>query len=77
MRLWLGLPNLTVTSLCYSGIINMARELIEEKGELDNQDYTFICDTFNYGRPIYKKTIGKISYTAYIGKLKEFIMSNV
>lgn len=40
---------ITYTSLFEAGMIQMAMNIYEEKGQLTKQDYIDICDRFNYG----------------------------
>lgn len=46
---WLGNPYLTYTSLRDSGMIQMAIDYYEEKGEVTREDYKYIYERFNYG----------------------------
>lgn len=39
---------LTITSIYFSGQINMAFEIYKEKGEITKTDYIIICERFNY-----------------------------
>lgn len=42
-------PYITYTSIFEAGMIQMAINIYEEKGQLIKQDYIDICDWFNYG----------------------------
>ncbi len=42
-------PYLTYTSIYQSGMLQMAMDIFNQKGELDKQDYIDVCDRFNYG----------------------------
>ena len=46
---WFDNPYLTYTSLRDSGMVQMAIDVYEEKGEVTKEDYMNICDRFNYG----------------------------
>jgi hypothetical protein len=46
---YVGNNYLTYSSLYFSGMLQMAKDIFIEKGELDKEDYIDICDRFNYG----------------------------
>jgi integrase len=46
---WLGKPYLTISNIYFSAIIEFAKKLKEQKGELTKEDYIRINDIFQYG----------------------------
>jgi hypothetical protein len=52
IRDWIENPYMTVTNLYFSGMIDMAEKIMEEKGKLEIEDYIKIKDYFDYGKPI-------------------------
>jgi site-specific recombinase XerD len=46
---YVGNRYLTFNSLYMSGMINLAKDILSEKGEITKQDYINICDRFQYG----------------------------
>jgi hypothetical protein len=46
---WLEKPYLNVGNLYFSAMIDYAKNLKEEKGELTKEDYVYINERFNYG----------------------------
>jgi protein subunit release factor A len=46
---WLGNQYLTINSLYFSGMIDMAKEILEKNGTLDKLDYLKICARYAYG----------------------------
>lgn len=62
IQIWVGNDYLTITSLYYSGMINMVyRDYLKEKGYVTYQDVEKVCGHFDYP-------------TEYIYKLKEKIL---
>ncbi len=49
IKIWLGLPFLSMTSVFMSGMIHDALEIYKKKGEVTKYDYIKICVKFNYG----------------------------
>jgi hypothetical protein len=45
IQLWLKVPYLNVTNLYYSGMVNMAKEMLENGETID---YDTICEQFDY-----------------------------
>jgi hypothetical protein len=69
---WAGNPFITITNLYFSGMIDYAIKLRDEKGqELDNKDYMKIIDKFNYGKPQIKNRIE--DWTVAIAKVKSMV----
>lgn len=46
---WCGNRFITVQTLYMSGMISMAKDILEEKGELTTEDYISICERYDYG----------------------------
>ncbi len=55
---WVGNDYITPTSIYQSGMLQMAMDILREKGEITNDDFDYICVKFNYGA---KKQTGKPS----------------
>jgi len=49
MQIFLDNKYLKYTSLYESGMLNMAKNIYKEKGEIAQEDYIFICNRYNYG----------------------------
>ena len=49
MQIFLDNRYLKYTSLFESGMLNMAKNIYKEKGELAKEDYVIICSRYNYG----------------------------
>jgi len=49
MQIFLDNKYLKYTSLYESGMLNMAKNIYKEKGEIAKEDYVFICSRYNYG----------------------------
>lgn len=67
---WVGNPYLTPTNLYFSGMIEYAKQLKEEKGsELDKMDYIKISRKFEYGKPRILDN-GEEDWSVVIAKIK-------
>jgi len=49
MQIFLDNKYLKYTSLYESGMLNMAKNIYKEKGEIAKEDYVIICSRYNYG----------------------------
>lgn len=49
MQNWLGKPYLTISNLYFSAMIDYAKKLKEEKGDLTKEDYIRINERFQFG----------------------------
>jgi len=49
IKIYLGLPYASATSIFMSGMLNMAMDIYKEKGEVTKLDYIQICTNYNYG----------------------------
>lgn len=49
MQVWLEKPYLTISNLYFSAMIDFAKDLREQKGELTNDDYEDINQIFQFG----------------------------
>jgi len=49
MQIFLENKYLKYTSLYESGMLNMAKNIYKEKGEIAKEDYVIICSRYNYG----------------------------
>ena len=63
---WIGNTLISPYSLYMSGMINMAKELKEEKGQLTMDDYAKICERYDYG--VEDEITGEYKYYANILK---------
>lgn len=46
---FVGNEGITINNLYFSGMITEAKNIMQEKGNLDKEDYLSICRKFNYG----------------------------
>jgi hypothetical protein len=67
---WVGNQYLTFNTLYQSGMVNMASEILKEKGELTKEDYLDICIRFEYGK---KPEDYWFNVKALVEQYKEFL----
>jgi len=60
IKLWYGNPYITITNLWISGMIDMAKKIKEEKGELIIDDYIEINKYYNYPHEYVYKTRARV-----------------
>lgn len=66
---WVGDSNLTPHTLYISGIIDMAKKIIEKKGEITQTDYELIIERYPYGENIGRKRYStREIIESYLGK---------
>ncbi len=49
LKKWLDNPYLSFTSLYHAGMVQQARDIYEQRGEITTNDYKMICIEFGYG----------------------------